>query len=101
MTRIIEVSTGGGAIPEVPGYSGAIRARLADDGTVLEVVPFGTPFKDEIAPAPIIEEAVVTDAIPQPTAVEEPPSPPEVQPLSSVQIEVETTGTPEHMSQVE
>lgn len=42
--RIFECATSGGFHPEVPGYSGAIRALIADDGTVLEVVPFGQPF---------------------------------------------------------
>lgn len=52
--RIIECANGGGFHPEVPGYYGAIRALLADDGTVLEVVPFGQPFgmeAEEIDPA--------------------------------------------------
>ncbi len=50
--RIIE-NEGGGAVLGVPGYSGAIRAKLDDTGNVLEVVPWGQPFKDEIAPQPV------------------------------------------------
>lgn len=45
--RIVECAQGGGFHPDVPGYSGAIRALLADDGTVLEVVPYGQTFSLE------------------------------------------------------